>query len=212
MIFYGYFRSSSAYRCRIAFNLKGVRPETRYVNLRDGAQRDPAFLAMNPQGLVPALDTGAGVLAQSLAIIEWLDETHPTPPLLPGDATARGQIRAFAQLIASEIHPLHNLRVLNKLRADYGQDQAGKDAWAQDWIGRGLAACEQIAAAQDHGGAFVFGAAPSLADICLIPQMVAAERFGLSLAPYTRLNAVRAAADALPAFADAHPARQPDAI
>lgn len=212
MKFYGYFRSSSAYRCRIAFNLKGLTPEAAAVNLRDGQQKDGAFRNLNPQGLVPALDTGDGVLTQSLAIIEWLDETHPTPPLLPPDAMGRAHARAFAQIIACEIHPLQNLRVLNFIKQNYGQDQAGADLWCQHWIGEGLTAAEAIAAAQTHGGAFTFGDTPGLADICLIPQMFSADRFGLDTAAYPRLREIRAAAEALPAFADAHPAKQPDAI
>lgn len=212
MKFYGYFRSSSAYRCRIAFNLKKIRPETEFVNLRDGQQRSELFRRLNPQGLVPALDTGEGLLTQSLAIIEWLDETHPAPPLLPADAVGRAHVRAFAQIIACEVHPLHNLRVLNFIKQNYGQDQAGADAWCRHWIGDGLAACEAIAAEQSHGGAFTFGDAPGLADICLMPQMFAADRFGLDLSPYGRLREIRSACDALPAFADARPANQPDAI
>ncbi|MFD1794928.1 maleylacetoacetate isomerase [Paracoccus aurantiacus] len=212
MKFHGYFRSSSAYRCRIAFNLKGIRPETEFVNLRDGAQKSDAFRELNPQGLVPALETDGTVLTQSLAIIEWLDETHPEPPLLPPDAVGRAHARAFAQIIACEIHPLHNLRVLNYIKQNYGQDQAGADAWCQRWIGDGLNACEAIAAAQTHGGAFTFGDTPGLADICLMPQLFAADRFGLDLTPYPRLREIRQNCDALPAFADAHPAKQPDAI
>ena len=212
MILYGYFRSSSSYRSRIAFNLKGVAVQAEAVNLRDGDQKAQAFKALNPQGMVPALDTGEGVLTQSLAIIEWLDETHPEPPLLPKDATLRAHLRAFAQTIACEIHPLHNLRVLKFVKQTYGADQAGLDAWCRHWISEGLTACEAFAAAQTHGGAFTFGDAPGLADICLVPQMFAAERFGTDLAPFPRLNAIRAACEAMPAFADAHPARQPDAI
>lgn len=212
MILYGYFRSSSSYRSRIAFNLKGIPVEMQAVNLRDGDQKSEGFRALNPQGMVPALDTGEAVLTQSLAIIEWLDETHPTPPLLPGDASGRAHVRAFAQTIACEIHPLHNLRVLKFVKQEYGADQDGLDAWCRHWIGEGLTACEAIAAAQTHGGAFTFGDTPGLADICLVPQMFAAERFALDLTPFPRLRQIRAACDALPAFADAHPALQPDAI
>ncbi|MBA4489300.1 maleylacetoacetate isomerase [Paracoccus sp. S1E-3] len=211
MRFYGFFRSSSSYRCRIAFNLKGIQPDFVPVNLRAGEQRDPAFLAMNPQGLLPALDTGRGVLTQSLAIIEWLDETRPAPPLLPADPVQRAAVRAFAQIIACEIHPLQNLRVLNFIKQNYGLDQDGADAWARHWIAEGLTACEAIAARRSHGGAFTFGDTPGLADICLIPQLFSADRFGLDSASWPRLREIRAACDALPAFADAHPARQPDA-
>lgn len=212
MILYGYYRSSSSYRSRIAFNLKGVDVQAEAVNLREGDQKAEAFRALNPQGMVPALDTGEGVLTQSLAIIEWLDETHPAPPLLPPDPIQRAHVRAFAQTIACEIHPLHNLRVLKFIKKEYGADQDGLDAWCRHWIAEGLGACEATAAAQSHGGAFTFGDAPGLADICLVPQMFAAERFGTDLTPYPRLNAIRAACEALPAFAEAHPARQPDAV
>ena len=212
MKFYGYYRSSSSYRCRIALNLKGLHPEAVAVNLRDGQQNAPDFRRLNPQGLVPALETDAGVLTQSLAIIEWLDETHPSPALLPADAMGRAHVRAFALTIACEIHPLHNLSVLNHIKQNYGVDQAGADAWCRTWIGKGLTACEAIAASQTHGGAFTFGDTPGLADICLVPQMFAAERFELDLTPFPRLCQIRATCEALPAFADAHPARQPDAV
>lgn len=210
MILYSYFRSSAAWRVRIALNLKGLSPEQRFVNLREGEQRSADYLALNPQGMLPALDTGSGVLSQSLAILEWLDETHPTPSILPGDATQRARIRAFALTIACDVHPLQNLRVLKHLESAFGQDQAGKDRWCQQWIGQGLAACEAIAA-QGHG-AFVFGDSPTMADICLIPQLYGADRFGLDLSPFPRLRAIRQRAEALPAFAAAHPAQQPDAI
>ncbi|NHF74343.1 maleylacetoacetate isomerase [Paracoccus xiamenensis] len=210
MKFYGYFRSSAAYRCRIAFNLKGIQPEFVAVNLRTGDQKAAAFQDLNPQGLVPMLDTGTTRLTQSMAIIEWLDETHPAPPLLPADPADRAHARAFAQIVACDIHPLQNLRVLKHLKGNFGQDQDGLDEWCRNWIAPGLAACEAMAAAQSHGGAFAFGDSPGLADILLIPQMFSAERFHLDLSPFPHLNAIRAAAEALPAFADAHPARQPD--
>jgi maleylacetoacetate isomerase len=213
MTFYGYFRSSAAYRCRIAFNLKGFNPEQRPIHLtRDGGQqKSDAYRAVNPQALVPALEIGGGtVLTQSLAIIEWLDETHPEPPLLPRDPAERAQVRAFAQIIACDIHPLQNLRVLNHLRAEYGQDQDGIDRWCRRWLGEGLAACEALAA-RNAGSPFCFGASPSLADICLIPQLFSADRFGVELTAMPRLREIRAACEALPAFADAHPLRQPDA-
>ena len=211
MRFYGYFRSSSSYRCRIAFNLKGIRPDFVPVNLRERHQRSADYLARNAQGLVPTLDTGAANLGQSLAIIEWLDETYPEPPLLPSDATARAKVRAFAQIIACEIHPLQNLRVLNYLKEVFRADQGTADSWCRHWIGEGLAACETIAASRRHGGAFVFGDRPGLADICLVPQMFSADRFGLDTAPYPRLREIREACEAMPEFAAAHPARQPDA-
>lgn len=210
MRFYGYFRSSSAHRCRIAFALKGLAPQTTFVHLRKdgGQQRQPAYLQVNPQGLLPALDTGAGVLTQSLAILEWLEETHPTPPLLPQDPVQRAQVRAFAQIIACDIHPLQNLRVLDQLRSQFGADQATLEAWCRRWIGDGLATCEALVTG---GHAFCFGEAPTLADVCLVPQVFSATRFGLDLSPYPKLRAIFDHAMTLSAFAKAAPAVQPDA-
>ena len=210
MRFYGYFRSSAAHRCRIAFNLKGLTPETVAVNLREGQQGSPAFRRLNPQGLVPMLDTGRVQLTQSLAIIEWLDETQPGPRLLPEDPDLRAEVRGFAQVIACDTHPLQNLRVQGYLKTELGQDQTAVEGWLRQWISAGLDACETLAAARPDGQ-FLFGDTPGLAEICLIPQMLSAERFGVATAPYPRLNRVRAACEALPTFADAHPARQPDA-
>lgn len=211
MIVHGFFLSSAAYRLRIALNLKGLDPAVRSVHLRRGDQRGEAFAALNPQGLVPALETDDGaVLTQSLAIVEWLDETFPDPPLLPADALGRAHARAFAQVIACDVHPLQNLRVLRYLKKSFGQDQDGLDAWCRHWIAPGLATCEALVADAPADG-FAFGASPGLAEICLVPQMFSADRFGLDLAPYPRLRALRERCEALPAFADAHPSRQPDA-
>ena len=211
MIVHGYFRSSSSYRLRIAMNIKGLGYEFRPVHLRKGDQSSDAFRALNPQGLVPALETDQGaVLTQSLAIIEWLEETYPAPALLPEDPVTGAQARAFALAIACEIHPLQNLRVLRHLRTEFGQEQDGLDAWCRHWIEPGLAACEALLVRRAEGD-FAFGDAPGLAEICLVPQMFSAERFGLDLAPFPRLRAVRERCEALPAFADAHPSKQPDA-
>jgi maleylpyruvate isomerase len=211
MIVHGYFRSSAAYRLRIALNLKGLAPEPRFVHLRRGDQKGEAYRALNPQGLVPALETGDGqVLTQSLAIVEWLDESFPEPPLLPADRDTRARARAFALAIACDIHPLQNLRVLRYLKALYRQEQAGLDAWCRHWVGEGLAGCERLLA-REPAAAFAFGDRPGLAEVCLVPQMFSADRFGLDLAPMPRLRALRAACEALPAFADAHPSKQPDA-
>ena len=212
MRFHGYFRSSSSYRCRIAFNLKGLAPEFVPVHLvRDGGQQHaPAYRVLNPQGLVPALEVDGHVLTQSPAILEWLDETHPEPPLLPADPFARSAVRAFCAAIACEIHPLQNLRVLTHLGQAYGQDQDGKAAWCRHWIGQGLAACEALLAGRAESR-FAFGDAPGMAEIYLIPQMFSADRFGVDLAPMPRLRAIRDEAEALPAFAAAHPKAQPDA-
>ncbi|MCE5973132.1 maleylacetoacetate isomerase [Sinirhodobacter sp. WL0062] len=209
--FHGYFRSSSAYRCRIAFNLKGVGYDFVSVHLRrdGGQQKTPEYRAKNPQALVPTLEAGEFRLTQSLAIIEWLDETHPGPKLLPEDANLRAQVRAFSQVIACDIHPLQNLRVLDYLKGIFGADQAALDAWCGRWIADGLAACEALLA-ERAPSTFCFGEAPSLADICLVPQVFSAARFGTDLTAMPRLRAIAAACEALPAFADAHPKNQPD--
>lgn len=213
MKFYGYFRSSAAYRLRIAFGLKGLVPDFIPVHLvRDGGQqKTEAYRDVNPQALVPSLLTDDGaVLTQSLAILEWLEETCPEPPLLPKDPVARAHVRAFAQVICCDIHPLQNLRVLQYLRKEYGRDQPGVEAWCRTWLGDGLAACEALVA---RGGEhrFCFGEKPGLADVCLVPQLFSADRFGLDLGAMPRLRAIRAECEALPAFAAAHPSRQPDA-
>ncbi len=212
MKLYDYFRSSAAYRVRIALNLKGVAAEREFVHLRDGAQRAAGYLAVNPQGLVPALATDDGaVLTQSLAIIEWLDETHPLPPLLPGSAAERARVRSLALSIACDIHPLNNLRVLNYLTGTLRADDAARDAWYAHWCDVGLRALETRLARDPATGSFCHGDAPTLADVCLIPQLANARRVTLDLAQYPTLLAIEAACLALPAFADAAPARQPDA-
>lgn len=208
MILHGYFRSSAAWRVRIALNLKGLSAERRYQHLRKGEQRSPEYLAINPQGLLPSLilDDGA-VLTQSLAICEYLDEHHPEPPLLPKDAVARAQVRAFAQVIACDIHPLQNLKVLKALEA-LGQTPEETQAWARDVIAGGFDALETLSAGRSTP--FAFGDQPSLADVFLVPQIANARRFGVEMR-WPRLLAIEAACMALPAFADAHPDRQPDA-
>jgi maleylpyruvate isomerase len=209
MKLHGYFRSSASYRVRIALNLKGLRAEHLPHHLRRGEQCAPAYLALNPQGFVPTLEDDSGaVLTQSLAIIEWLDETHPEPPLLPRDPLRRAKVRAFALALACDTHPVQNLKVLARLR-EIGLPEAQVTGWAA-WANReGLSACETLVARES--GPFCFSAAPSMADLCLVPQLANARRFGVDVAAFPRLLQAEAAAKALAAFADAAPERQSDA-
>ena len=209
MKLHGYFRSSASYRVRIALNLKGLSADQLSYHLRKGEQRDPVYLAINPQGLVPTLlDDQGAILTQSLAIIEWLDETHPEPPLLPKEPLRRARVRAFALALACDVHPVQNLKVLAKLR-ELGLPEDKVTGWAA-WVNReGLAACEALIA--DEPGPFCFGAAPTIADLCLVPQLANARRFGVDLDAYPRLLKAETAAKANKAFADAAPDRQPDA-
>jgi len=209
MKLHGYFRSSASYRVRIALNLKGLGVEHLPHHLRKGEQCTAAFLAINPQGLVPALEDDQGsVLTQSLAIIEWLDETHPAPPLLPKDPLRRAKVRAFAQALACDTHPVQNLKVLTRLR-ELGLSEHKVTAWA-GWVNReGLTACEKLI--EREAGPFCFGEAPSLADLCLVPQLANARRFGVDVDTFPRLLKAEAAAKAMTAFADAAPDKQPDA-
>ena len=209
LVLHGYWRSSAAYRVRIGLNLKGVAWTQVTHDLRTDAHRAADYLALDPQGLVPTLETPDGVLTQSLAILEWLEERYPNPPLLPKTPGGRAIVRGMAQIVAADIHPLNNLRVLGVLRRDLGANEAQTQAWIQRWIADGFGALEALIAA--HGGQFSFGDAPTLADCALVPQVYNAERFGADLAPYPALMRAARAAAALPAFAEAHPSRQPDA-
>ena len=212
MKLYDYFRSSAAYRVRIALNLKGLTAERSFVHLRRSAQRDPAYLALNSQGLVPTLVIDDGtVLTQSLAIIEYLDETHPRPPLLPESAAARARVRSIALDIACDIHPLGNLRVLRYLLHTLPASEAQKDAWYAHWVSTGLAALEARLVRDPATAAFCHGDLPTLADVCLVPQLANARRVDLDLVAYPTLTRIEARCLAMPEFADAQPARQPDA-
>ena len=207
---YGYFRSSAAYRVRIALNLKKLPHDRESVHLtrNGGAQWSEEFRAINPQKRVPALALSTGeVLLQSLAIIEYLDEVHPEPPLLPSDAIARAQVRAFAQIIACDIHPLNNLAALNYLKGPLEHDQAAADAWYRHWVVQGFDALEALI----KPGPYAFGAQVTLADLCLVPQVFNARRFKVDMAQYPKLAAVDAACLKLPAFDKARPENQPDA-
>lgn len=208
---HGYFRSSSAFRVRIALNLKGIAYEQVAYHLQRGEQRGPAMLALNPQGLVPALEIDGKVLTQSMGIVEYLDETRPSPSLLPDDAAGRARVRALAQVIGCDIHPIDNLRVLNYLRRPLGQPEPEVSAWFNHWVATGFDALETMLSVSAGTGTFCHGETPGLADICLVPQMANSGRFGLDLTPWPTIGRIHAACLALPAFARALPGNQPDA-
>jgi maleylacetoacetate isomerase/maleylpyruvate isomerase len=210
---YTYFRSSAAYRVRIALNLKGLAYEAVPVHLlRDGGQQNqPDYRALSPLGTVPALQTGDGTFTQSLAIIEYLDEIHPLPPLLPTSAEDRARVRALAQTVACDIHPVNNLRVLQYLGREFGATQEQKDAWYRHWVSTGLLAVEQLLAGDQRTGSFCHGETPGLADCCLAPQVFNARRFDCPLDDMPTLRRIVAACEQLAAFQNAAPAMQPDA-
>jgi maleylacetoacetate isomerase len=205
-ILYDYFRSSAAYRVRIALNLKGIDYESRQVDLRDDAQKSDEYRALNPQGLVPMLEIDGHRLTQSLAIINYLDMRYPNQPLIPASAVERAHVVAMAMTIACDIHPLNNLRVLKYLKSELGHSQEEVDAWYVHWIREGLPALEAMAA--PRAGKFLFGDAPTGADVCLVPQLYNARRFDVALDAYPTLLRAEDNANALDAFAAAHPDRQ----
>ena len=210
MKLYGYFRSSAAYRVRIALNLKNLPYQQSAVHLtrNGGWQWSEEFRAINPQKRVPALALSTGeVLLQSLAIIEYLDEVHPDPPLLPADPVARAQVRALSQIIACDIHPLNNLVALNYLKGPLKHDQSAADEWYRHWVGQGFEAIEALL----HPGPYAFGAQVTVADLCLVPQVFNARRFKIDINAYPKIAAVDAACLKLPAFDKARPENQPDA-
>ena len=205
-VLHDYFRSSAAYRVRIALNLKGVDYQSRAVSLADGAQKQAGYRAVNPQGLVPALEIDGLTITQSLAIIVYLDQKFPDPPLMPATAADQAQVRAMALTIACDIHPLNNLRVLKYLTGELGVSEEQKAAWYRHWVSEGLAALEAMAAAR--AGRFLFGDTVGLADICLVPQLYNARRFDVPLDNYPTLLRADGNATSLEAFARAHPDRQ----
>ena len=213
MKLYTFFRSSASYRVRIALNLKGLTYEQAPVHLHRGGgeQSSPTYRKINPQALVPALEDGGQIFTQSLAIIEYLDEHYPEPPLLPSDAADRALARSMALVIACEVHPIQNLRVLNYLKSDHKQSDDDTTRWARHWIDLGFSALEPMVIAAPKQGKFCFGDKPTLADICLVPQLANARRFGVDLSRYPRLLEVDGTCVSLPAFADAAPEEQPDA-
>jgi maleylpyruvate isomerase len=212
MKLYTFFRSSASYRVRIALNLKGLAYEQMPIHLRraGGEQFATAYKAINPQALVPALEDNGGILTQSLAIIEYLEERYPKPPLLPADPADRALVRSMALVVACEIHPIQNLRVLVHLKKHLQQSEDDLNRWARHWIDLGLTALEQMTATPKHGK-FCFDDTPTLADICLVPQLVNARRFGCDLSAYPTLLQIEKACIALPAFVNAAPEKQPDA-
>jgi maleylacetoacetate isomerase len=211
MKLYTYFRSSAAFRGRIALNLKRVAYEAVPVDLRPAAHRRPDYLARNPQGLIPAIEDGATVISQSLAIIEYLEETHPQPPLLPRSPLDRARVRSLALAIACDIHPLNNLRVLNHLRSPLGHDEATVDAWYRHWIAEGFRALEEEAKRASGDGQHMFGTDVTLADVCLVPQMFNARRCKCDVGPFPTLRSICAHLETVSAFARAAPDKQPDA-
>ena len=202
-----YWRSGACHRVRIALNLKGLAYERVTHDLRAGAQREAGYLALNPQGLVPALEAEGQTITQSLAIMEWLEERHPLPPLLPAGPEARAVVRAIGTMICTDIHPLNNLRVLDTLRRDFAADQDAIDRWIARWVRDGFGAVEALL--RQHAGHFACGDAPTMADCCLVPQVYSAERFGVDLGDFPRIRAITARCGEHPAFAAAHPSRQP---
>lgn len=208
---YGYFRSSAAFRVRIALNLKSIEAAPHSLHLRKDQHRSEAYKALNPQQLVPALVHDGHVIAQSLAIMEYLDELRPDPPLLPGDAAGRARVRQIALSIACDIHPLNNLRVLRYLRHALRADDQARNDWQYHWIVTGFDALEDFLKASGDTGRFCHGDSPTLADVCLVPQMANARRIQMELGDYPTLLRIEEAAYQLPAFARARPENQPDA-
>ena len=213
MKLYNFFRSGTSHRLRIALKLKGLAYDYEAVDLRSEQHLSPEYKAVNPQGLVPALQTDGddGLLIQSPAIIEWLEERHPQPPLLPADPAGRARVRALAAIVGCDIHPVNNRRILEALRHDFGADEAAVNRWCATWITAGFDAIEALLAADARRGDFCFGDAPTLADVYLVPQVESARRFTVEMDHWPLLSAVAAACNRLAAFRDAAPAAQPDA-
>lgn len=212
LVLHNYFRSSTSYRARIALELKGLSYEYVPHHLRHGEHLDPPYLALNPQGLVPALKLSDGtLLTQSLAIIEYLDEIKPDPPLLPPDALGRARVRMLAQMIACEIHPINNLRVLTALRANFGASDNDVANWFRHWVNETFGPMEKLLTTSTDTGTFCHGDTPGLADICLVAQVTNNTRYGVDMSPYPTISRINAACMELPAFVKAAPPNQPDA-
>ncbi|MDE2121344.1 MAG: maleylacetoacetate isomerase [Betaproteobacteria bacterium] len=211
MKLYEFFRSGTSHRVRIALNLKGLAYESIAIDLRKEQHAGAQYRALNPQGLVPALDTGHGLLTQSPAILEWLEERYPQPALLPGDPEGRARVRALAAIVGCDIHPVNNRRILQALRADFGADETSVQRWCEHWIVDGFDALETLLAADARRGDFCFGGRPSLADVYLVPQVESARRFQVDVSRWPRIAAVDQACLSLEPFRLAVPALQPDA-
>ncbi|PUE07369.1 maleylacetoacetate isomerase [Limnohabitans sp. WS1] len=211
MKLYSFFRSGTSHRLRIALNLKGIATDYVAIDLRVDEQQNEAFKAINPQGLVPALDTGEQVLIQSPAIIEWLEEKYPTPALLPEGAEARAHVRALAAMVGCDIHPINNRRILQTLRKQFGADEAAINAWCGTWISEGFDAYEALIGADKSRGRFSYGDTPTLADVYLIPQVESARRFNVDMSRWPLISAIDRACSELEAFKQAAPMAQPDA-
>ncbi len=211
MKLYGYFRSSAAFRVRIALNLKGLAPDTAMINLQAGDQSSADYRRVNPQGRVPALEDGGAIMVQSMAIMEYLDEKYPAPPLLPDDSEGRARVRGIANIVACDIHPLNNLAVLNYLKDELGADQDAVVGWYRHWVKEGFDGIEPLLAGSKETGTFCHGDAPGLADICLVPQVFNARRFDCDLSAYPTILRINDACLALDAFDRAQPGNQPEA-
>ena len=211
-VLHGFFRSSTSFRVRAALNLKGIAFDQATYALRKGEQRSPAYLALNPQGLVPSFETPDGVLTQSLAIIEWLDEVFPNPPLLPHGPWARARVRSLAQIIALDIHPINNLRVLQYLEKTFGADEAQQAEWFRHWVGEAFLALEARLSIEPETGKFCHGDTPGLADLCLVAQVINNARFAVDMSPYPTIQRIQDTCMALPSFEAAAPMKQPDAV
>jgi maleylpyruvate isomerase len=212
MKLHNFWRSGTSHRTRIALNLKGLDVEYIAVHLGKEAHLTEAFKAVNPQQLVPALDTGKQVLIQSPAIIEWLEETHPTPALLPADVDGRARVRALAAIVGCDIHPINNRRILETLRKSFGADEAAINVWCGTWITAGFDAYEALLANDPHRGRFSYGDMPTVADVYLVPQVESARRFKVDMSRWPLITAVDMACNELEAFRQAAPAAQPDAV
>jgi maleylpyruvate isomerase len=212
MKLYTFFRSSAAFRMRIALNCKGLAYEPLPVSLPKDEHKLASYMAVHPQGLVPALEDGGKVFVQSLAMMEYLEETHPQPPLLPASAEDRAYVRAVAQIIACEIHPLNNLRTLRYVRKSYGLDEEGVNTWYRHWIAEGLYGLEVFISTSNKSGKYCYRDQVTIADCCLVPQVVNAQRYRCDLAPYPAIMRIFAECMKLDAFMAAEPGRQPDAV